>query len=313
MPECGVNLALVALSWLAVLCWTQGRQWTGGLLLGLAMSLKCTPALFWAWFLWKRQWKMAAATVACAAAFTLSPVLVMGPSAYADAMTEWVGNAGRGLSNVNPAYGVLGDEPLQNMALRPALARYLMHLPPGHRSRVDHPLYADFLDLPPRAAGFAVKLTLAALVVAVAWAFRAPVRDRRGSAVLWECAAVSVLILLLSPITWGQHCVGVLPACYLFVRSAWSSRNADAEQSGPALPRWAFAAVGGYVLCVLVLDRTLLGREWTYLLDSYRIATGCLVAWVAVACAGRRACAESAAVAEPVSSHGRGEVLPAAG
>src|SRR5690606_24929913 len=76
MPECGVNLALVALSWLAVEFWVKHRDWAGGWCLGLAISLKCTPALFWAWFVWKRQWKMAGTTLAATVVFTLSPVLV---------------------------------------------------------------------------------------------------------------------------------------------------------------------------------------------------------------------------------------------
>ena len=37
---------------------------------------------------------------------------------------------------------------------------------------------------------------------------------------VWEGAVISLLILLYSPVTWKQHCVGVLPALYLVCRAA---------------------------------------------------------------------------------------------
>ena len=278
MPECGVNLALVALSWLAVACWTRRRDWAGGWLLGLAISLKCTPVLFWAWFVWKRQWKIAGTTLVAAGVLTLSPILVMGPEPYLQTMAEWTHTVWRGVGETNPAYGVLGEEPLQNISLRPALARYLTVLPAGHRSRVDHPLYADVLDLPPRYASGMIRAILLGLLIAVGYCFRSPIRNREDPVWLWEAAAVSILILLLSPITWGQHCVGVLPAFYLLMRRT---------VSGKPLPRWAWMLLAGYVAGILLLNRTFLGKEWTYFLDSYRLTTLILLGMLAVAVRGR--------------------------
>jgi len=273
MPECGVNLALVALSWLAVECWIKRRDWAGGWCLGLAISLKCTPALFWAWFLWKRQWKIAGTTLIAMFVFTLSPILVMGPQAYEQTMAEWTQNVWRGVGETHPAYGVLGDEPIQNISLRPALARYLTVLPADHRSRLDHPLYVDTLNLSPVAAGWLIKALLVGLVVSTAYCFRKPVHDRGEPAWLWEAAAVSVLILLLSPITWGQHCVGVLPAFYLLTRR---------RVSGKTLPGWTRAVIWIYVFGILVFNRAVLGKELTYLLDSYRFPTLILLGLLAV-------------------------------
>ncbi len=288
MPECGVNLALVATSWLAVLCWTRRRDWTGGWLLGLAISLKCTPALFWVWFVWKRQWKIAGATLIAMAVFTLSPILLMGPRSYAKTMAEWTHTVWRGVGETDPAYGVLGEEPLQNVSLRPALARYLTVLPAGHRSRVNHPLYADLLDLPPASASWIIRALLLGLVAAVAYWFRGGVRDRKDPAWLWEAAAVSILILLLSPITWGQHCVGVLPVFYLLMRRTVAGR---------ALPRSAWIILAVYVAGILLLNRAFLGKELTYLLDSYRISTAVLLGLLAVAVRLRRWAAESSPAA----------------
>ena len=69
LTECGVNTLLVAYCWLGVYLWSRGRDIAGGVSLGLAMALKCTPALFWVYFLWKRQWRMAVATAVAAVAF----------------------------------------------------------------------------------------------------------------------------------------------------------------------------------------------------------------------------------------------------
>lgn len=278
MPECGVNLALVALSWLAVYLWTRRKEWLGGLSLGFAISLKCTPLFFLAYFGWKRQWKMVATTSVFTVGFCLAPALVMGPRLYQKSVDFWSMMAWRGVGVADPSHGVLGPEPLQNDSLRPAMARFLIHLPDDHKARLDHPLYGDFLNLEPAAAGAVIKLLLLALVLGTAWTFRAPVTQRNTPAILWECAAISVLILLISPITWGQHCVGVLPAFFLFTRTA-----ANGAVVRPAL-RWY---LGVYLLFTLVLNRSVVGQTVSRLLDTYHVQTWCLLGLVGVCIACR--------------------------
>jgi alpha-1,2-mannosyltransferase len=250
------------------------REWAGGFVLGFAIALKCTPALFVPYFLLKRQWTMVAATATAAACFTLSPIVVMGPSQYAHTMAFWFEHALEGFASPDPSVGVLGNEQIQNVSLRPALARFLMRLPPGHKSRYEHPLSVDFFNLSPVAAGVVVKLLLLAMVAGVAWVFRGRVTERNSVPVLWECATVSIMILLLSPITWGQHCVGVIPILYLFVRT---------HVCGLSHARWMYWALAAYAVLTLVLNRELIGKELTWLLDSYRIPTWCLLGLGAVA------------------------------
>jgi len=280
-PECGVNLALVCLSWIGVYLWTRRREWFAGLSLGLAMALKCTPALFLAYFVWKRQWKMVATTTVAAAAFTLAPVALMGPTDYSRTVQFWFAHAWDGVGQTDPSIGVLGEEPFQNLSLRPSMARFLMHLPEGHRSRLDHPLFLDFLDLNPRMAGLLIKGALVCLLASVAWAFRGPVTRRDDLSILWECATVSVLILLFSPITWGQHCVGVLPVLYLVTRTVWAKTG---------LTRWAYGPLGAYVFFVLVLNRELVGKQFSWLLDSYHAHTWCFLGLTFVAVMCHRQC-----------------------
>ncbi len=285
MMECGVNLALVALSWVGVFLWVQRRELLGGVSLGLAMALKCTPALFLAYFVWKRQWKMAALTTAAAAVFSLSPLLWMGPAEYTRAVDFWLTNAWKCVGETDPSRGVLGPEALQNISLRPSLARFLMHLPEGHIGRLEDPLYVDFFNLPPRTAGLVVKVLLLALLGAVAWNFRHSVRRRDELTIIWECAAISLMILLYSPITWGQHCVGVIPVFYLITRTS-SARG--------GIGRWMKIVLAVYVVCILGLNRAFVGRQMSWLLDSYHVHTWCIGSLLAVAigCRSRSMSAE---------------------
>jgi hypothetical protein len=286
LPDNGTNLTLVALAWGAVFLWVRGRDGLGGACLGLAIALKCTPALFLAYFAWKRQWRIVVSTVAAAGAFTLSPVLVMGPQRYAEHMAAWMARCWRGVGEANPMMGVLGDEEVKNVSLRPGLARFLMRVPPSHKGYIAHPWHVDFLDLPPPVAGTIIKAALLGLLIGMAWALRHPIKRRDQESVLWECAIVSVLLLLFSPITWRQHCVGVIPAFYLIAHAAMARGG---------LPRWMIRTLAAYVVLVLVLDRGVVGRELTLLLDSYSVTTWSLLALLAVALGGRAhaACEET--------------------
>ena len=279
LAEVGVNTVLVALTWLAIYLWKQRRDGLAGISLGLAIALKCTPVIFAAFFLWKRQWRMALCTGMAALAFTLMPVLWQGPSSYREHITAWATNAWRGFGGADPSVGVAGAEPLQNMSLRPALARYLIHLPDGHPGRADHSLYLDVLDLPPAIAGQIIRTILIVLVGGFLWWSREAPTGRDDSRLLWEFGAVSILMLLLSPITWGQHCVALLPPCY-FIATLWVARG--------GLPRWMMILLAFYILFVPVLSRDLIGRKLSLLLSSYHVETFAIVGLLAVVLGCRR-------------------------
>jgi hypothetical protein len=277
LPECGPNLLLMALVWSAVYLWTRQRDVPAGLCLGLAAAMKCTPAIFIAWFAWKRQWRLAATSVVAAAAFFLAPAIWQGPADYERHIRIWLTQVSLGAGQTDPTVGVLGPETLQNLSLRPAIARFFMHLPVAHPSRLDHPAYVEFLDLSPAAAGRITKFGLAALLACAAWAFRKPVLRRDDLSLVWECAAVGTLALLLSPITWYQHCVALLPVFYLFTRTA-------AARGRPA--NWMLAAAVFFIIVVVVLSRGLIGREATLLLASYHLTTWAILSALLLALGG---------------------------
>jgi hypothetical protein len=189
-------------------------------------------------------------------------------------MRHWLETVQTGASQPSPIQGVLGDEETHNLSLRPSLGRLLVAAPEGHKGRLDHPWRVQPLDLDPTLAGWIVKALLIGLVAGCA-AFVGPTSPARdGIGVLWEAAAVGLLMLLLSPITWRQHCVGALPALVLI---AWRR-----VACGPDPARWVRLALLFYVVAVLLLDRGLIGADLTRLLDSYSLTAWALLALLAV-------------------------------
>jgi len=111
------------------------------------------------------------------------------------------------------------------------------------------------------------------LLAAIAWLFRRPLEWRDDPALVWECATVSLLTLLYSPITWGQHCVAAIPGFYLVIPSIASGRQ---------LPRWTQWTLGVITFLVLFTNRSIIGRDLSLLLESNHLVTLSLVALLAV-------------------------------
>ena len=281
LAELGVNTFLVMLAWWGIWLWIRGHDWPACVLIGLATALKCTPAAFIAYFFWKRQRKVACGSAVVAVALSLSPVLVMGTHNYAAAEKFWLRGVWAGVSDPDPSHTVLGYDRIGNLSLRPALARYLVYLPYGNPGRPEtpvdtlvpteppEPLYFQFLRLPPPVAGRIVRGILLAIALVTAWIFRHGVKDRDNVRILWECAAVSVAILLYSPLTWAQHCPGVLPAFYFIFRAGLGGERL------PGLVRWMVVV---FFVLIVVLQRGLIGGRWMGLMDAYHLRNFCLLA-----------------------------------
>src|SRR6266550_4016597 len=94
--ELGLNTAVVALIWLGIYLWRQHRDLLGGISLGVAIAIKCTPAIFLGYFIWKRNWRMVIYAAAAALFFTVLPVVWQGPSSWSNHMRTWVSNAVHG-------------------------------------------------------------------------------------------------------------------------------------------------------------------------------------------------------------------------
>lgn len=266
--EAGPNITLLALAWGGIWFWSRRQDFIGAMSLGLAIALKCTSAIFILYFLWKREWKMASLSMAASFLFTLAPILVMGPTRYSEHMRVWLVNL-QGASGIHdPMRGLLGDEPVANKSLRPAIGRFLVHLPEGHLARYEHPAYIDFLNLPPALAHRVTQAGILAMTLLAFWNIRGKVGERQSAKVAYECAALSVLALLVSPITWGQHCVATVPAVFLFFQRLLA---------GKTVGRGVLTFAVSYGVIVLCMNRTFFGKELSLVLETYHLVTWSLV------------------------------------
>jgi alpha-1,2-mannosyltransferase len=265
LTESGVNLFVWLLVWAGLLGSLGGWRVAGGMLIGFSTALKMTPAIFIPYFLLKREWRTATAALATAAVFSFLPGLFRPPALFWQEMRSWTGNAWHEVSTADASQTILGKPEVRNLSLRAALARLFQRYPAGHPLFVDHPGFIQFLDLSPQGGGWLVRCLMLAFLGLVAWRFRRPASNAGHPMVLpLELATVSALALLYSPITWKQHCVGLLPALFLL---SLCSLQWD------RVSRWMWAALLYYLVFALALTRDVVGRSTSILLESYHVVT----------------------------------------
>ena len=278
LADGGPNTALLALVFTGLLFWVRGHDAAGGALVGIATALKWTPALFLAWLAWKRQWRALAAGLLAAAAVTAAPALLTGPVSFARHVKTWAANVAPGFTSGDPASGVLGPEPVGNLALRPVLGRLLAAPPSGHGPTRDG-AGPGFPGFSPAAASVASALAAAALLAGTAWLFRRPVSTRLSPEIPVELAAVALLAVLLSPIAWRSHAVAVLPALVVLGHRVALRRKLGAP---------AALLLGAWILVLLVLNRAVAGEKTVDLLHGLGLFTALLLGLLALLVVERR-------------------------
>ncbi|MCX5722973.1 MAG: glycosyltransferase family 87 protein [Nitrospirae bacterium] len=252
LDDGGPHLILLGILTAGIYLTWQGREKLGSLWFGLAIALKVTPALFLPFFLWKRRWKLAGYTVIATMCWILLPILYMGPSWWWSLQRDWPQVAvGSVLGHESPATQS-NEQQVRNQSLKQTLLRYLVTIPEDHPLRQKDPGYAPVLDLPPSTAKIVVLAVMASLLAFFGWTTRRPYEGRGDPMWLRESSALLIIALLLSPVTWVQHLVWLLPALYLIAMDARS-------KEGLNLPVKLAMAI--YVLLAVVLNYELLGRR----------------------------------------------------
>jgi hypothetical protein len=265
LDDGGPHVILLAMIVGGVYCVWRGQEGRGALWLGLAIAVKMTPGLFLPFLLWKRQWRLAAYTSLATLGWIVLPAVWMGPASCWRHQQEWN----------RVALSVFRDQPdrlrddnelrVQNQALKPAIVRFLVTHPPGHPLRLDHAGYRDFLNLKPTAANGLANLAMVLLWCGFCWKARKTYCPYQQVSWLKECAALLLLMLLFSPVTWLQHVVLAVPAIYLIVSAQ------------KRLAPLTVGAMAIYVVLSMIMNRELLGRSNYLLLLSYHAHTGSLL------------------------------------
>ena len=176
-----INLILMGL--VAADCLLPRTRWPRGLLLGLAIAIKLTPAVFVLFFLIKRQYRHAATAVGSFLGFSVLGFAL----APGDSVRYWFGVL------LDPDKGV-GVAYAYNQSFNAILHRIM----------------------PGGAGQFALWMALVLLtfVIAVVAAARAHAVGNDVTALL----AIAIWGLLASPLSWSHHWVWIVPATLVLLR-----------------------------------------------------------------------------------------------
>jgi alpha-1,2-mannosyltransferase len=187
-------------------CVPRRTPWPRGLLLGVGMALKLTPAVFLLYFLLRRDHRAALTALASFAGATLLGFVL----AWNDSWEYWthtVHHTDRiGSASLNTDQNIAG-----------ALARLGL----GQQERFLLWVAASLLVL-----------------AATVWAMRRVLRAGEPTLAL---VCVALFGLVVSPVSWSHHWVWVLPAVLVTAVLGWRRRNAllmVVSAVGVALMRW---------------------------------------------------------------------------
>ena len=239
-----VNLFILFLVMAALTAFRNRRDVIAGLLFGLAVACKVTPALFIPYFLWKRQWRVLAG---CAAGLMLFlwPGFVPGLCLGWDENQKQVGSWYREMVYPFVVEGKVTSEH-NNQSLPGLVSRLATHSPSfsTYINGVYTPTeYDNLVELSPAGSRWLVKGCMALFALVVVWRCRAPTQPRQGWRLSAEFGFILLGMLLFSERTWKHHCVTlVLPfavVCY--------------HLAAQPMSRWLRASVIGGLAAVALL------------------------------------------------------------
>jgi alpha-1,2-mannosyltransferase len=208
-----VNLFILFLIVAALTAFRTRRDVLSGLLIGLAVACKVTPALFIPYFLWKRQWRVLAG---CAAGL----LLFLWPGFVPALFLGWEDNqkqVGSWYKEMVYPFIVEGKVTSEhnNQSLPGLVTRLATHSPSfsTYVNSVYTPTeYDNVIELTPAQARWLVKGCMAVFALVVVWRLRTPTEPRRGWRLSAEFGFILLGMLLFSERTWKHHCVTlVLP------------------------------------------------------------------------------------------------------
>lgn len=203
-----VNLFILFLLVAALTAYRLRRDILAGVVFGLAIACKVTPALFLPYLLWKRSWKALAGCIVGIALFLwpgFVPAMLMGWERNERHLVSWY------YDMVHPFVleGKVTSEH-HNQSLPGLVARLATHSA-SFSTYVNNeyvPLHYDnLLNLSPAQAGWLVKCVMLLFALMVVWSCRTPIVPRESWRLSAEYSIVFLGMLLFSERTWKHHCV----------------------------------------------------------------------------------------------------------
>jgi alpha-1,2-mannosyltransferase len=236
------NLVILFLIVAMFYAWRQGYDIVAGLLLGLATSYKVTPALFFVYFAYKRQWRTVSWGLLGMGIFLLVvPSIVIGPQFNGECLGMWWNRM------VSP-YVVKGATSPQenNQSLVAWIARTFTDITPGS-GRYDVHLDLNLVSWPPWLVAYLIKAVAVGLLGLLALFCRTKATNRRDPRLLAEIALVVLTMLFVSERSWKHHYVTVLLPYSFLVAEFFSPRVG---------PRGRALLVGSWALSFTLMAAT---------------------------------------------------------
>jgi len=275
--NCFVLAAVLAHLWL----YRRGHDYAAGIPLALAICIKLTPALFLAYWLYQRNWKLLGATALAMVLMTvLVPLAALGPDEYAELTSTW-------------GQRILGSALLKNVwlpvhvnqSLSGVAARYLLDGPNGNIFWCPeaHPYYTPYdeawitlLALPEGTVQIIIRLIQAAIIAMMAWAigWRKLPRDDGRRALHYGMVLLGMM--LLNQRTWDHHAAVLLVApvaIWQAIAFGRMSRRARAWALGLMIAAGVAVWIKGSEL--LIAAAKILGRpgkegeRWADIFEAY--------------------------------------------
>ena len=122
LDDGGTHAILLAILTAGIYSIFNRRIGLGATWLGLATAIKVTPGLFVPFFIWKREWRLAAYTAFASACWIALPILRMGPLTWYHDMHQWIFSAAGFAIGKNAAMVFRGTKRIHNQSLHAACA-----------------------------------------------------------------------------------------------------------------------------------------------------------------------------------------------
>lgn len=264
-----VNILILFLCVLSVYAFARGRDFAAGVVMALAIACKLTPAVFVAYFVWKRAWRALAGTlVGLGLFFVLVPGVALGFDRNAELLASWF----EGMVKPFVMGGVVTtDHPNQSL---PGLLYRLLTVSPSFSDYVRDVYtpteYHNVAALAPETVRLILKGLMGLFALGVVLTCHS--RSRGGWAQSAEVGLMFCGMLLFSERTWKHHCVTlVVPfavVCYALA----------AVPMGTWLRRGLWASLGVAVAAMATTSSGLLGGRAAEVAQVYGGFTAALVA-----------------------------------
>ena len=203
-----INLYILFLVVASLHAFCQRRDALAGLLLGLSVACKLTPALFLLYFLWKRAWTALLGSCVGLIAFgLLIPGVAYGWSNNLDYLQSWHRQM------IAPyAAGVVSSEH-KNQSLPGLLHRMLSESPSFSDFEGDQKVVLEthnLASLDPEVVQGIILGCMAIFAILAMRFCRTPIEQRPRMQLLAEFSVVVLGMLLFCERTWKHHCVTLL-------------------------------------------------------------------------------------------------------